>query len=338
MKLALVSRKFDKESGSAEWIYAQRLYEELIKQKISVHKIEQRARFKKKLMHPIHDWTIIPLKILYLRFFKKVKIFHFLSENQAIYSFLVRIIGGKSISTFHDLLRLHKNKSFLDYHYFRLIYKLASLSNKIICNSSFTEQDLLKNYSVQKNKIRIIPCVHYSSLSPNFANRKYIGYLGSLVPRKRVEILIELAILLKKEKSPYTLHIWGQGILEENLRIRIEEEDLKNINLKGAAPYSKINSIYNSFKYFVFPTSYEGLGLPIIEAGVCGVPVFLAKDSIIPMEVKKLGIAYENVLDLYKKIKSLDKNYLKKCEKILKKTKQFDFENNIKKTLEVYYK
>lgn len=343
MKICLISRKFNKESGSAEWIYADRLSEELPKKGFKIYKIEQKTDEKSKIKKVFHDFLYTPLNIIYLRFFEDIKLFQFMNENQAIFSFLARITRAKTITYFHDFMRITGKKMSLDKIYFLFAYKMASLSSIIICNSSLTKKDFLRFYNKSDKQIRIIPAIHHKNLFPSKKNKKklkVVGYLGALTNRKRVLKLADLAIEIKKSKLNLKIEIWGRGYLDkEIIKISKKENLHKIIKLKGMAPYEKMNKIYNSFDFFVFPTEEEGLGLPIIEAMMCGLPVFVLEDSKIPTEVKKECIICKNPRKIMEKIAEFEKNkkkYKSKSLSVFEYSKRFNFNANLNNLIKLY--
>ena len=124
MKICLICRKFDEDSGSAIWIYAEKLSKELKERGIEVYEIEQKnfGGENNRYCKLFHDWIRIPLKCLELYLFRGVKKFHFLSENQAMVVPLLNFLGAETIASFNDLMRTMGRKD----RYFNLIYFLAS--------------------------------------------------------------------------------------------------------------------------------------------------------------------------------------------------------------------
>lgn len=310
IKICLVSRKFDKNSGTAEWIYADFLKEKLSKE-FDIFTIEQKnidifsSRYKKM----IYDFFCLPVKLIYMRIVKKIKIFHFLSENQAIFCPFLNLTGAISISMFHDLSRVKYNKSFLDQLYFSFVYKTASKAKVIICNSSSTKNDLEKFLNKKlKNLVIIFPI--YRSLKPQKNKKKkkiIIGYLGALVKRKRVLLFYDLAKEIQKKKiKNIEIHIWGKG--PEYKKLSSISKKYPILKLKGFAPNDKIEEIYNNFDFFVFPSSYEGLGLPLIEAKMCKVPCFILRDGYFPKEIKNISYMCKNMVGVLNKILNFKKD------------------------------
>ena len=232
---------------------------------------------------------------------------------------------------------LHKTLLTSDKKYFSLVYFLASRAKKIQCNSTETKKDLLKNFRV-KSLIKIIPV---NSREFKQTNRKKVrdilGYLGALNTRKRPEKLLELEKELIKRHERLKIVVWGKGEYFD----KIEKEKENLIVLKGFAPEKDLNQIYNSFDFFIFPTSYEGLGLPVIESAMCGVPIFIYSDAKIPKEIKDMCIVCKNSKEMIEKILKLknDKGKLRKVKNtLLVKSKKFSFEDNTNKLIKLYNK
>jgi len=335
-KICLISRKFDANSGSGEWVYAAKLKDELKKRGYFINIIEQKKSGSKEKRYTkfFHDWIKIPFLCIYYYIFKKIKTFHFLSENQGLVIPILNMLGANTIVTFYDLMRIWGGKETSDKRYFKFIYYMASKAKKIHCISSETKRDLL-NFFNTNSKIKIIPvnCREFYPLTKNKI-KNIIGYIGALTIRKRPEKFLEIAKEISNQKLNYNIILWGKG--EEKMKL---EKKYPFLKLKGFALEKDLNKIYNSFDFFVFPTSYEGLGLPIIEASMCGVPSFIYADAKIPDEIKDLCIICKDSKELIKKIDNLKKNKLKYFnlkKGLIKKSKNFSFKQNIKELVSFY--
>jgi len=343
-KICLVSRRFDEDSGRCEWVYAERLKEEMERRNFNVFKIEQEnaeintSPFKKIF----HDYFIVLFELLNKRFSEKIRIFHFLNENQAVYSWLIRLTGAKTITTFHDFINLN-SKDKKRRIYFKFIYKLASLSDIVIFNSMKTKEEFWKLYGLDK-KNYLIPVINYSVFPIENKNKtiRKIGFLGVREPRKNVLEFVKLAKLIKNKKSRFKIDLWGaRGSLEEELIKQIKEKELGEIiEIKGIAPGKKINEIFNSFDFLFSPTKEEGLGVALIEPMFCGVPVFILENSKIPEEVKKCCIICKNTEEVFDRISKISrKDYEILVNKSLSNSEkfiQFNAKNNFEKLAKLY--
>jgi glycosyltransferase involved in cell wall biosynthesis len=232
-----------------------------------------------------------------------------------------------------------KNREFcLDKLYFTAVYKMLDFANKTIAISSSTKKDIIKLACIDSKKIEIIPPI-YRDFKPGktVTKKTIIGYLGAMGGRKRVYEFLKIAEIIKKKKIKNTeIHIYsGRGRDEKLLDDSKKYKDI--IKLKGAAPEEKIEEIYNSFDFFVFPSQYEGLGLPIIEALMCGKPCFILKDAYFPKEVSEGCIKCKDSGEIVEDIiKIRKKGYEKESKKALDYSKKFDSEINLDKLIALY--
>lgn len=344
-KIVLISRKFDKNFGSGAWVYADFLKEHLIKKGFNVFLIEQKdadihsSRFKKM----VFDFFNLPLKLFKYRL-KGIKLFHFISENQAIWALLLNILRGKTIVTFHDITRISTKKINLDSIYFKIVYSLAKQSKFILCNSSDTKKDLINVLNVNKKKTFVtnLGTILYYQKTPK-KNKIIIGSLGSLQPRKRVLRTINLAEeikKIKKLKNKVIIEVWGKGGLKKELEKQIKNKKLSRIiKIKGFASQQKLAKVYSSFDYFYFPSEYEGFGLPIIEAARCRTIPFILSDAKIPKEVRDFCFISKNEKEIINKIINLEKNKQYKqrlIKNLIKKSKEFTWDACFNKTTKIY--
>lgn len=220
-----------------------------------------------------------------------IQIFHGLSHEIPLRISKTEI---KSIVTIHDLifLRFPEYYKFID----RKLYEWKSKSackhsDKIIAISEQTKNDIVEFYNINPDKIEVI----YQScddsfktlLSPeslsNIKNNfnlpdKYILNVGTIEKRKNLKLIVQA---LKDVNSDYKLVVIGKPTpYFEKVKIKIDKLGLKDriIFLKNI-PFSDLPGIYQLAEVFVYPSFYEGFGIPIIEALYSGVPVIAATGS-----------------------------------------------------------
>jgi len=169
-----------------------------------------------------------------------------------------------------------------------LFFKKIAIKNcdAIICVSHNTKNDLIYFYSdIIKNKpIKVIHNgldeIYFNSnkLKFNSSHDKYILYVGNRSSYKNFDSLVKAFQFLTK----YKLILVGVGPLSP------EHTELLNYYLLGRFNYLKniseteLIGLYSNAFCLVYPSSYEGFGLPIIEAMACGCPVIACKNSSIP--------------------------------------------------------
>ena len=210
----------------------------------------------------------------------------------------------KIIVTIHDLAF----KIFPDYFTKKDLLKLNKLSDmaikkadKIIAVSQSTKNDILKFYpEILEEKIEVIHHgfdaeifqKKYSAETTNkllesykLKAKSYLVYVGAIQPRKNLEILIESFEKIKKESSGWRtdlkLVIAGAPAWKaENTLQKITASEFKNdIIVTGNLEFEKIAMLYQNAKIFVFPSLYEGFGIPVLEAMAAGTPVVCARNS-----------------------------------------------------------
>lgn len=265
----------------------------------------------------------------------------------------------KTIVTVHDIFFLisEKNKIkrlFLNFLYKTILYK----TDKIIVDSESTKKDLVKYFNINELKITVIyaaVCREYKVIKNRNTEAKrmrkkyhlsfpFILFVGTLEPRKNLPRLIEAFHKLKIRNSfKHKLVIVGKkGWNYKNIFEIINKlGEKENVVFTGYIPDEDLIFLYNTASLFVFPSLYEGFGLPVLEAMACGCPVICSNTSslpevaggaammIDPYKVEALINAMEKML--------IDENLRKSMiEKGLKQVEKFSWINTARETLQVY--
>jgi len=204
--------------------------------------------------------------------------------------------------------------------------KTLQAADFLITPSSSTALDISNIYNIEKEKITIIP----GGLSENFLTEKnnletnkslvlkkynlpenFILFLGSTEPRKNIAAIIKAYEKLpKKITDSFELLIAGaKGWKNNQIYKAAAESALSNkIRFIGYIPEKEKMALYSLSSLFLFPSFYEGFGLPIIEAANLGIPVITSNRSAVseisgknailvnPNETTSLGKAIENIL------------------------------------------
>jgi glycosyltransferase involved in cell wall biosynthesis len=171
-------------------------------------------------------------------------------------------------------------------------------SDAIVTISQTSKNDIVKNYPFVNNKVFPILIAAHSvfqyveSQEKRIEIRdkynissKYILAVGNLQPRKNLRRLVAaFRQLLSNGVTDYQLVLVGKGALG-SVQFQNEIEDLidsKHIILTGYVPDDDLSSLYSDAALFVYPSIYEGFGLPILEAMNCGTPVITSSTSAMP--------------------------------------------------------
>lgn len=222
---------------------------------------------------------------------QKPDIYHGLSNELP---FGLKKAGIPSLVTIHDLIfvrfpEFYKPIDRTIYNYkFR---KACELGDRVIAVSEMTRQDIIKYYHIPENKIDVV----YQGCAPLFLKQAsseerqrvtdkynlpthYILYVGSIEERKNLLLIVKALHKLNKDirliaigkRTPYT------EIVENYIR---ENKMEKQVTLLNNIPYEDLPIFYQLANLFIYPSFFEGFGIPIIEALHSNIPVIAATGS-----------------------------------------------------------
>ncbi|TAK96630.1 glycosyltransferase family 1 protein [Patescibacteria group bacterium] len=179
--------------------------------------------------------------------------------------------------------------------YMRWFIKLSCWwSQKIIAVSENTRRDLMGLYNIPEDKIKVVYEGYDSNLKFQISNFKssfnvkiskpYLLFVGRIENRKNVEGIIEaLEILKSRHDIPHKLVLIGKpGYGYKNIKFKVQSSKFKDSIVElGYVDEQKKRDLLHGAEVFLFPSFYEGFGLPILEAQAMGVPVVAANGSSI---------------------------------------------------------
>ncbi len=211
----------------------------------------------------------------------------------------------KTVITVHDLI--HFFYPYLKMGFLRRMFHVVRLAprmifrrvEKIVTVSTNTSRDLVKMFKVSPKKIRII----HNGVSEHFRpidirkarafmkekydiSKPYILYVGRNEPHKNIK-----ALILAYTKLPPLIQERHQLILagkedpkySEPIRELIKSHNIeKRVCFTGYVDESDLPFVYSGASVFVFPSFYEGFGIPVLEAMACGAPVVCSNSSSLP--------------------------------------------------------
>lgn len=195
-------------------------------------------------------------------------------------------VKAKSIvTTIHDVnhLNLKHNYSFFEHMYAKKLYNNAvKKSKKIITVSDFSKSELLKHTSIKTEKIERIYCGIDEGFCSSETNlsisipKKFILFVGNVKPHKNIITLLKAYNKLPKKE--FKLVILGRKdgfITKENTIFNyIKTNNIsEKVFFTGFLTDKEVVEVYKRASLFVFPSLYEGFGLPLLEAMSCSVPV-----------------------------------------------------------------
>ncbi len=211
-----------------------------------------------------------------------------------------------TLLTVHDLSFVHYPATFpanLVAYLNRIVPRSVARATHILADSESTRRDLAALWRVPDDKVTVL----YSGVNTRFrpvtdatalaavraryglGDRPTILAVGTVQPRKNYEMLVR-AFRAVARTTPHALVIaGGRGWLTEGLDAEITRQGVADrVILPGFVDDADLPALYSAADLFVFPSLYEGFGLPLLEAMACGVPVISSDASSLP-EVAATG-------------------------------------------------
>ena len=198
----------------------------------------------------------------------------------------------KKVVTIFDLINEKFNNTFYKEKKFSHKKEILNFADKIICISKNTKKDLLKFYDIDEKKICVI-YLGYPEKKINLDkifNFPYILYVGTRWKYKNFDKLLKAISISKTLKNNFSLIAFGGGKFDNYEKDLIKKYELKNV-FQIDGDDTKLHSCYKYASLFVYPTKYEGFGLPILESFLYECPVACSNNSSLP-EVAGDGATY----------------------------------------------
>lgn len=265
-----------------------------------------------------------------------------------------------NITTIHDLIPYVMPETVGKGYLKRFIAQMPQIiqnSDMIITVSEFSKKDIIRIFDVEEDRIKVTPLAAASSFSPmdkekakDFIKENYgldgdfILYLGGFSPRKNVKsILLAFSRLPAHLIKKYTVLILGPSKDEHSYLMKLSESlnISERICFTGYVLNEHLPYFYNASSLFVYPSLYEGFGLPPLEAMSCKIPVITSNVSSIPEVVGDSAVLInpfdtEELKDAMEKLLEDEKLREEFSEKGFLRSKEFTWEKTAANTLNVY--
>jgi glycosyltransferase involved in cell wall biosynthesis len=267
----------------------------------------------------------------------------------------------KSVVTIHDCIHLRFPQylpSRLGYTYARgSLWMATHRSNRIMTVSEASKRDILEYFRVPSDKIAVI----YNGIDERFSqvpaeedvvrvreryqlDDPFVLYAGNVKPHKNLERLIEAFYMLRRgEFENVKLVIIGDEVSKyAALRHAVHRHKLhKHVRFLGFVPHRTLAVLYRLAAVFVFPSLYEGFGLPPLEAMASGTPVITSNVSSLPEVCGDAAffidpLQTEAIADAMRRVLTDDALRADLSQRGLERAKHFSWERSITRVREIY--
>lgn len=219
-----------------------------------------------------------------------------------------RVAPFARVVTIHDMVSFvypdtHTRLTNLLFHHY--IPRTLPFVDRIVTPSETSKRDILRFYGVPEGLIKVIPHGVPSHFAPvSHATvleilrryeipQPYLLTVGDFHPRKNLRTLLRAYRVLRSHGLPHRLVIAGRKAWNSpGTTKELQEFGLENdIILPGYVAEGDLPALYSGASVFVFPSLYEGFGLPALESMACGTPVVASTGSSLPEVIGEAGLA-----------------------------------------------
>ncbi|MDD4156763.1 MAG: glycosyltransferase family 1 protein [Candidatus Cloacimonetes bacterium] len=362
MKIGIDARTLDVKGGSKT--YASNLLSNVHKREnvtlFGINNFENYKCVKEELdqQNPLNRLYYDNIKLPQLLKKYNINVFHGLKGVGP------KLKSVKTIITVHDIhvLVYPQFAKFKDLIYWKYFSPMnIKKADKIISVSEATKKDLIEKLNIPADTIKVIHESYDSELyhirqdsfqkvvsflskkEINITNKKIVLNVNTISPRKNVAGVIKAFNLIASNNSDLILIISGrEGWKTNEIYYEFRNSPYKNrIYFIGFTPDDIVADLYNVAEVFVYPSFYEGFGLPILEAQACGCPVITSNVSSMP-EIAGDGAilvdpySVEEISNAMSKIVSHDELRNDLIQKGYNNCKRFSWEKCSIDTLKVY--
>lgn len=235
----------------------------------------------------------------------------------------------------------------------------ARRAARVLTLSQHTRDDIIRTYGISPESITAIPPAAPSHFGPVENDKElqrvrhtygiqgdYVLSVGSIQPRKNLARLVRAYAALRKrgysENFPKLVLVGKCAWLYDETLRALQETGLKDsVVLTGYVPESDLPALYSGATCFVYPSYFEGFGLPPLEAMKCGAPVIVANSTSLPEVIGDAGLkvdpsSTDSIAAAMDQLLSdpVLRNELR--SKGLAQAGRFDWNETARRTLEVY--
>ncbi len=190
--------------------------------------------------------------------------------------------GIPCVTVFHDLQHVRHPEHFrrIDLPFWRLLlWQAAKKSTHLITVSAATRNDLLAHYKLSPDAVSVIPHgvepEFFSLVRQHDDKRPYILCVSTLHPHKNLERLVRVFAKLRHRHPQLRLVLAGmRGFHADQIENQIADSGVAgSVDVPGWIPREDLYELYRRATVFIYPSTFEGFGMPVLEALATGLPV-----------------------------------------------------------------
>ena len=268
------------------------------------------------------------------------------------------------VATIHDLAFEHLSQTFKRRSSMQLrltVRHTARSAAQIITLSEYSRRDIMETYGIAPERISVTPASAPASFAPVTEEKElarvrdrygikgdYVLSVGAIQPRKNLSRLIAAYSSLRSTqpggKLPQLVLVGKCAwLFDETLRTIKDLKVSDSVVLTGYVPEDHLPALYSGALFFVYPSYFEGFGLPPLEAMKCGAAVIVGNKTSLPEIVGDAGLLVDpfDVADIASAMERLlrDSSFrLHLQAKGLERAKLFDWRETARRTLAIYEK
>jgi glycosyltransferase involved in cell wall biosynthesis len=181
-------------------------------------------------------------------------------------------------------------------------------SARVLTCSEFSRQEIERFYQVESSKIvtmpygvtadfqpmsgAVDPTQEEAVLSRYGLRRPFIFAIGNIHPRKNLGRLLDAYLQLKADRTDLPALVWG-GLQRWESNDLVERALAAGVLLPGFIEQADLPTLYRQAEMLIYPSLYEGFGLPPVEAMACGTPVIVSNTTSLPEVVGEAGLVVD---------------------------------------------
>lgn len=184
----------------------------------------------------------------------------------------------------------------------RLFYRRSALvADRILTDSEFSRSEIVAAYGVAASRIDVVPLAASRTFTPGAVDPRalpaqvrqpYVLHVGDLHIRRNIGTALTAVLAVRRDDPRVSLVCAGidRGIGEALARQARDAGDPHSLVLLGPVAEPSLVNLYRGAAMLVYPSRYEGFGLPVLEAMQCGIPVVSANGASLPEIVGDAGV------------------------------------------------